>query len=135
MLGGKSHMPGLFEGQRPSPIPAYVIAIGIRHGHDRRAESPVSCLGFVSGTDGSGLQPSNLSFAGQNLGRYPRLVSSRAVGAGEGGRAANGREWGEAWTDGRCPIVRGGGNPLRMGVDRFPAPGVSAVTFFTRQKK
>ncbi len=71
------------KGQRPSRIPTYGIAIGIGHRHEWRAESPVSYPGFVAATDGSGLQPPDLSFADQNLGRWPRLGWQPTVGAGE----------------------------------------------------
>ena len=77
-------------------IPAYGIAIGIEHRHKWRAESPVSSPEFMSGTDGSGLQPSDSSFADPNLGLYPRLGWVRTVGAGEGDKPrmdANAREW------------------------------------------
>ena len=85
----KCHISGLFEGQRPGPIPAYGIAIGIRHWHDRRAESPVSCLGYVTGTDGSGLQPSDLSFMGKSWGCTPVWYCAHLWCWG-GGRTANG---------------------------------------------
>ena len=45
---------------------------------------------------------------------------------GVGGRVGENREW----TLG--DVNRG--TPLWIGVDRFAAPGVSSVTFFTRQK-
>ena len=72
------------KGRRPGPISAYGTAIGIAHRHEWRAKGPVSFPVSRAGTDESGLQPSDLSFADQNLGLYPRLVSGRAVGARPG---------------------------------------------------
>ena len=75
--------PGLFEGQRPGLIPAYGIAIGIGHRNGWRAESPVSCPGFVVGTDGSGLQPLD-RFNARFPGAVPQAGMVRTFGAGEG---------------------------------------------------
>ena len=75
--------PGLFEGQRPGPIPAYGNAIGIGRRNGERAEGLVSFRGFVAGNDGSGLQPLgcfNVPFPGA----VPQSGIVRTVGAGEG---------------------------------------------------
>ena len=72
-------------GPTAHPITAYGIAIGIGNRHDRRAEGPVSCTGFVAGTDGSGLQPSDLSFADQNPGRWSGLGSDAPLVLGLSG--------------------------------------------------
>ena len=80
---GKGQPPGLFEGQRPGPIPAYGIAIGIGFWNSRRAEGPVSFRGLVAGNDGSGLQP----LEGFNVaipGAVPQAGMDRTFGAGEG---------------------------------------------------
>ena len=80
--------PGLFEGQRPGPIPAYGNAIGIGFWNNLRTEGPVSFRGFVAGNDGSGLQPLkgfNVPFPGA----VPQSGIVRTVGAGEG----ENREW------------------------------------------
>ena len=95
---GKGQRPGLFEGQRPGLIPAYGIAIGIGHRNGWRAESPVSCPGFVVGTDGSGLQ-SLRCFNAPFRGAIPQAGMVRTVGAGEGGELrmeADEHEWGGA---------------------------------------
>ncbi|MEI6565336.1 MAG: hypothetical protein WCR20_01560, partial [Verrucomicrobiota bacterium] len=55
---GASPPPGVWETQKP-------VVMGWIHG----------------GCDGTGLQPSDLSFVNPNLGCYPRLVSGRADGA------------------------------------------------------
>ncbi len=94
----KGHRSGLFEGQRPGLIPAYGIAIGIGHRNGWRAESPVSCPGFVVGTDGSGLQ-SLRCFNAPFRGAIPQAGMVRTVGAGEGGELrmeADEHEWGGA---------------------------------------
>ena len=78
------HRPGLFEGQRPSPIPAYGNAIGIGFWNNRRAEGPVSFRGFVAGNDGSGLQPLELSFAVPIPGAVSQAGMVRTFGAGDG---------------------------------------------------
>ena len=82
----KDHIPGLFEGQRPGPIPAYGTAIGFWTTNDH----PKGCKpGFISGIRGRNrwVGPSALRFiiCRPNLGRWPRLVSCRAVGAQERG--------------------------------------------------
>ena len=79
----KGHRSGWFEGQRPGTIPAYGIAIGFGHRNGWRAEGPVSCLGFLAGTDASGLQPSN-RFNVPIPGAVPQAGIVRTVGAGEG---------------------------------------------------
>ena len=94
----EGHRSGLFEGQRPGLIPAYGIAIGIGHRNGWRAESPVSCPGFVVGTDGSGLQPLRC-FNAPFPGAVPQAGMVRTVGAGEGGELrmeADEHEWGGA---------------------------------------
>ena len=82
----KDHIPGLFKGQRPVPIPAYGTAIGFWTTNDH----PKGCKpGFISGIRGRNrwVGPSALGFiiCRPNLGRWPRLVSCRAVGAQERG--------------------------------------------------
>ena len=79
--------------------------------------------------------------------RGRQAVVARTFGAGEGGRTASGRRWTPVgmgrWGRGTgypqmaqmAQMAADGGRRGRMGVDRFAAPGVSAVTFFKRQKK
>ena len=70
--------PTLPQGQRPDPIPAWGNAPGNVSQIKMRAESP-SQPAFTRGFE-SGFQPSGIH-RGLFLGRWPRLVCRRAVGA------------------------------------------------------
>ena len=77
-------------------MPALANREGLaRQRNNLRAEGPVSCLGFLAGTDGSGLQPSN-RFNVPIRGAVPQAGMVRTFGAGEGGEPrmdADGRKW------------------------------------------
>ena len=70
--------PTLPQGQRPNPIPAWGNAPGHASQGKMRAEGLIQPA-FTRGS-GSGFQPSGLH-RGLFLGRWPRLVCRRAVGA------------------------------------------------------